>query len=82
MIFYNKKAFAKAGLDPDKPELATYDQFLASSRKLVATQAAKFAIYPAPSNEFYQLWFTSTFVRGGDRRQAACRERQSPARIG
>ncbi|WP_233712004.1 ABC transporter substrate-binding protein [Kribbella turkmenica] len=43
MIFYDKKAFAKAGLDPDRPELATYDQFLTSSRKLVATQAAKFA---------------------------------------
>jgi len=57
MIFYNKKAFAKAGIDTAKPPLATYDEFLATSRKLVAAKAAKFAIYPAPSNEFYQSWF-------------------------
>ncbi|ADB30732.1 extracellular solute-binding protein family 1 [Kribbella flavida DSM 17836] len=57
MIFYNKKAFAKAGIDTTKPPLATYDEFLATSRKLVAAKAAKYAIYPAPSNEFYQSWF-------------------------
>jgi multiple sugar transport system substrate-binding protein len=57
MIFYNKKAFAKAGIDTAKPPLATYDEFLATSRKLVAAKAAKVAIYPAPSNEFYQSWF-------------------------
>ncbi len=57
MIFYNKKAFAKAGIDPAKPPLATYEEFLATSKKLVAAKAAKFAIYPAPSNEFYQSWF-------------------------
>jgi multiple sugar transport system substrate-binding protein len=57
MIFYNKKAFAKAGIDTAKPPLATYDEFLATSRKLVAAKATKFAIYPAPSNEFFQSWF-------------------------
>jgi multiple sugar transport system substrate-binding protein len=57
MIFYNKKAFAKAGIDTAKPPLATYEEFLATSRKLVAAKAAKFAIYPAPSNEFFQSWF-------------------------
>ncbi|MEI8409216.1 MULTISPECIES: extracellular solute-binding protein [unclassified Kribbella] len=57
MIFYNKKEFAKAGIDTAKPPLATYDEFLATSRKLVAAKAAKFAIYPAPSNEFFQSWF-------------------------
>ncbi|MDX6284290.1 MAG: multiple sugar transport system substrate-binding protein, partial [Kribbellaceae bacterium] len=57
MIFYNKKIFAKAGIDTVKPPLSTYDEFLATSRKLVATKAAKVAIYPAPSNEFYQSWF-------------------------
>jgi multiple sugar transport system substrate-binding protein len=57
MIFYNKKAFAKAGIDTAKPALATYDEFLDTSRKLVAAKAAKFAIFPAPSNEFYQSWF-------------------------
>jgi multiple sugar transport system substrate-binding protein len=57
MIFYNKKAFAKAGIDTAKPPLATYDQFLATSRKVVAAGGAKYAIWPAPSNEFYQSWF-------------------------
>ncbi|QNE21004.1 extracellular solute-binding protein [Kribbella qitaiheensis] len=57
MIFYNKKAFAKAGIDTAKPPLATYDEFLATSRKVVAAGGAKFAIYPAPSNEFFQSWF-------------------------
>ncbi|RZU16358.1 carbohydrate ABC transporter substrate-binding protein (CUT1 family) [Kribbella rubisoli] len=57
MIFYNKKEFAKAGIDTVKPPLTTYDEFLATSRKVVAANAAKVAIYPAPSNEFYQSWF-------------------------
>ncbi|WP_433158515.1 extracellular solute-binding protein [Kribbella sp. CA-247076] len=57
MIFYNKKAFAKAGLDPEKPALATYDEFLATSRKVVAGKGAQYAILPAPSNEFFQSWF-------------------------
>lgn len=57
MIFYNKKAFAKAGIDTTNPPLKTYDEFLATSRKVVAAKAAKVAIYPAPSNEFYQSWF-------------------------
>src|SRR5882757_9199219 len=57
MIFYNKKAFAKAGIDTAKPPLATYDEFLATARKVVSGGGAKFAIYPAPSNEFYQSWF-------------------------
>lgn len=57
MIFYNKKAFAKAGIDAAKPPLSTYEEFLATSRKVVAAKGAKYAIYPAPSNEFYQPWF-------------------------
>ncbi|HET6297765.1 MAG TPA: extracellular solute-binding protein [Kribbella sp.] len=57
MIFYNKLAFAKAGIDTVKPPLSTYDEFLATSRKVVAAKGAKFAIYPAPSNEFFQSWF-------------------------
>lgn len=54
MIFYNKKVFAKAGLEP---ELGTYDQFLSTAKKIVSSRAAKYAIYPAPSSEFYQSWF-------------------------
>ncbi|TDW84361.1 carbohydrate ABC transporter substrate-binding protein (CUT1 family) [Kribbella pratensis] len=57
MIFYNKKAFAKAGIDPTNPPLRTDDEFLATVRKVVAAKGAQYAILPAPSNEFYQSWF-------------------------
>ena len=57
MIFYNKDLFKKAGLDPNKPSLATYDEFMASSKKIVDSGAAPAAIYPAPSSEFFQSWF-------------------------
>ncbi|WP_328345569.1 extracellular solute-binding protein [Micromonospora sp. NBC_00421] len=57
MIFYNKKIFAQAGLDPEKPQLATYDQFLAAARKIKSSGAAQAAIYPAPTSEFFQSWF-------------------------
>ncbi|MEC5150056.1 extracellular solute-binding protein [Cryobacterium sp. GrIS_2_6] len=57
MIFYNKDMFAKAGLDPEHPKLATYDEFLTASRALVSSGAAANAIYPSPTSEFYQSWF-------------------------
>ncbi|MGI3780042.1 MAG: ABC transporter substrate-binding protein [Janthinobacterium lividum] len=57
MIFYNKDLFKKAGLDPDSPQLATYDQFLAAARKIKSSGAAKYAINPAPTSEFYQSQF-------------------------
>ncbi len=56
-IFYNKKIFAKAGLDAKHPKLATYPQFLTTARKVVSSGAAKFAIWPAPTSEFYQSWY-------------------------
>jgi len=57
MIFYNKKLFQKAGLSTTNPPLSTYSQFLATAQKLVSSHAAKYAIYPAPSSEFFQSWF-------------------------
>ena len=57
MIFFNKKIFAKAGIDTTNPPLATYAQFLDTAKKVVSSKAAKYAIYPAPSSEFYQSWF-------------------------
>ncbi|HTZ42609.1 MAG TPA: extracellular solute-binding protein [Jatrophihabitans sp.] len=57
MIFYNKKIFAKAGLSTTNPPLGSYAQFLATSKKIVSSGAAKYAIYPAPSSEFFQSWF-------------------------
>ena len=57
MIFYNKELFEKAGIDADNPPLATYEEFLETSRKLVKSGAVDAAIHPAPSSEFYQSWF-------------------------
>ena len=57
VIFYNKKLFAKAGLDPDHPELSTYAQFIATSKKLVAARVAPYAILPAPTSEYFQSNF-------------------------
>jgi multiple sugar transport system substrate-binding protein len=57
VIFYNKKLFAKAGIDADNPPLSTYDEFLATARKVVGNGGAQYAILPAPSSEFFQSWF-------------------------
>jgi multiple sugar transport system substrate-binding protein len=57
MIFYNKAMMTAAGIDPAAPPLATYDEFLATSQQLVSSGAAPYAIYPAPSSEFFQSWF-------------------------
>ncbi len=57
VIFYNKAAFTKAGIDAENPPLSTYDEFLATSRKVVSGGGAKYAILPAPTSEFFQSWF-------------------------
>lgn len=57
MLFYNKDIFAAAGLDPENPELATYDEFTATARTLVSSGAAEYAIYPSPTSQFFQSWF-------------------------
>jgi multiple sugar transport system substrate-binding protein len=57
MIFYNKAIMKKAGVDPANPPLKTYDEFLATSQKIVSSGAAPAAIYPAPTSEFFQSWF-------------------------
>jgi multiple sugar transport system substrate-binding protein len=57
MIFYNRAMFEAAGLDPDAPPLGTYDEFLATSRALVADGGAKAAIWPSPTSQFFQSWF-------------------------
>jgi multiple sugar transport system substrate-binding protein len=57
MMFYNKDLFKKAGLNPADPQLSTYDDFLAASKKIVDSGAAPSAIAPAPTSEFFQSWF-------------------------
>jgi len=57
MLFYNKDLFAAAGLDPENPDLATYEEFTATARTLVSSGAAEYAIYPSPTSQFFQSWF-------------------------
>ena len=57
MIFYNKDLFKKAGLDPDNPKLSTYAEFLDAARKIKSSKAAPYAIYPAPTSQFFQTQF-------------------------
>jgi multiple sugar transport system substrate-binding protein len=57
MIFYNKKEFAKAGISTTNPPLRNYSQFLATATKLVSSGAAKYAIYPSPSSNFFESWY-------------------------
>lgn len=70
-IFYNKKVFAAAGLSATSPKLASYADFLAAAQKIVSSGAAKYAILPAPSSEFYQSWFDfyPLFAAASDGRQ-------------
>jgi multiple sugar transport system substrate-binding protein len=57
MVMYNKALFAQAGLDPDDPGMETYDAFLDGARAIVDSGAAPSAIWPSPTNDFYQPWF-------------------------
>lgn len=57
MVMYNKTIFSDAGLDPDDPGMNTYDDFLAGAQQIVDSGAAQSAIWPSPTNEFYQPWF-------------------------
>jgi multiple sugar transport system substrate-binding protein len=57
MVFYNKDVFAKAGLDPNSPQLSTYDEFLDAARAVVAKGGVDVAIAPSPTSEFYQSFF-------------------------
>lgn len=57
MLLYNKDIFEEAGLDPENPPLNTHEEFLATSRTLVEETDATAAIYPSPTQEFFQPWF-------------------------
>jgi len=56
MVMYNKALFQAAGIDPENPQMNTYDAFLEGSRAIVAS-GVQSAIWPAPTSEFYQPWF-------------------------
>lgn len=57
VLYYNKDLFEAAGLDPENPALGTQDELLETSRTLVESGAAEYAMWPSPAGEFYQSWF-------------------------
>ncbi|GAA4431494.1 extracellular solute-binding protein [Georgenia halophila] len=57
MVMYNKEVFQQAGLDPENPDMNTFDSFLDGARDIVSSGAAETAIWPSPTTEFYQPWF-------------------------
>ena len=86
MIFYNKDVMKKAGVDPENPPLATYDDFLETSGKIVDSGAAQAAIWPAPTSEFFQSWFDFyplyAAETGGSSSSRTVRRRSTPDRAG
>lgn len=56
MVMYNKALFEAAGIDPEDPQMNTYDAFLEGAQKIVDS-GVQSAIWPAPTSEFYQPWF-------------------------
>ncbi|WP_136055829.1 extracellular solute-binding protein [Microbacterium sp. K24] len=56
MVMYNKALFEAAGIDPENPQMNTYDAFLEGAQKIVDS-GVQSAIWPAPTSEFYQPWF-------------------------
>jgi multiple sugar transport system substrate-binding protein len=57
MIIYNKDIFKAAGIDPEQPNMTTHASFLQGAQKIVGSGAAKAAIWPSPTSEFFQPWF-------------------------
>lgn len=57
MLYYNKDAFAQAGLDAENPQLETYDDVLAAAAAIKEAGAADFALYPPASSDYTNALF-------------------------
>lgn len=73
IFFYNKKAFTKAGLDPNNPP-TTLDQVMADAQKLKASGAVSKAGYGLKTDPwFLEQWLAKSgnpFVNNGNGRQS------------
>src|SRR5205823_4413119 len=75
VLLYNKQAFTKAGLDPEKPP-ATFDEIRAASEKIVASGAAKAGIALKRAPEYPEQWLAKAgepYVNNGNGRQRRAR---------
>ncbi len=57
MVMYNKEIFSEAGIDPENPDMDTFEKFTSNAQQIVDSGAADAAIWPAPTSEFFQSWF-------------------------
>lgn len=57
MLYYNKDVFEAAGLDPENPDLATYDDVLAAAEAIKKSGAADFVLYPPASSDYTNALF-------------------------
>lgn len=57
MLYYNKTAFAAAGLDAEAPKLSTYDDVLAAAKAIKDAGAADYALYPPASGDYTNALF-------------------------
>ncbi len=72
VLYYNKAAFRRAGLDPDKPP-ATFAEVEADARKIVQSGAAKFGIALKTDSWPIEHWLAKagdTFVNNDNGRKA------------
>ncbi len=72
VLWYNRTAFSKAGLDPDKPP-TTFDEIEADSQKIVDSKAAKHGIALRVEPyvfEFLNAKAGATYVNNGNGREA------------
>ena len=72
LLYYNKAAFTRAGLDPDRPP-TTLDAVQADARRIVQSGAAKYGIAIRTDPWLIQNWLAEaghTFVNNGNGRQS------------
>jgi sn-glycerol 3-phosphate transport system substrate-binding protein len=71
VLLYNKQAFTRAGLDPEKPP-ATFEEIRAASEKIVSTGAAKAGLALKSAPEYPEQWLAKagqTYVNNGNGRE-------------
>jgi sn-glycerol 3-phosphate transport system substrate-binding protein len=76
VLLYNKQAFTRAGLDPEKAP-ATLDEIRAASEKIVASGAAKAGLALKTAPEYPEQWLAKAgqpYVNNGNGRQQRATE--------
>src|SRR2546427_2991099 len=76
VLLYNKQAFTRAGLDPEKAP-GTFDEIRAASEKIVSSGAAKVGLALKTAPEYPEQWLAKAgqpYVNNGNGRQQRATE--------